>query len=139
MTFQPLSKILIRFIKASDADLISPLAPITMYPSITSKPLSAEQMVQSGILHTAMTHGKILNLISVGSVGPHKTIFDFKAKSHWGKTGNFPHYANPVGILLAESLYPQLRSFGNYQHSIDPNAMVVNNLYKASVLGDTTA
>lgn len=66
-------------------------------------------------------------------------LLNFEAKSHWGKTGNFPHFANPVGIPQASQLYPQLPSFTSYQQSIDPQGMFLNDFYKASVLGDPTA
>jgi hypothetical protein len=64
-------------------------------------------------------------------------LLNFNAKSHWGKTGNFPHYANPVGIPRAAQLYPQLPEFTKYQRSIDPKGMFLNDFYKASVLGNT--
>jgi len=65
-----------------------------------------------------MTLLKTLELISAGSTGSRKLSPHFKAKSHWGKTGNFPHYANPVGIPRAAQLYPQLPEFTKYQRSM---------------------
>jgi len=122
----PLSDILIRFLKASDADLIS--SSDGEYVSIEWDTIHRNDPWVDPELD--------LGWVSWVSQG---YLLNFNGKTHWGKTGNFPHYSNPVGIPQAAQLYPQLPSFIAYQQSIDPKGMFLNDFYKASILGDPIA
>ena len=89
ISFQPLSDILIRFIKTSDADLISPsgadYVSIGTGTKLFYHDTSVDRLSQNGIPHIATTHWLIPNLISAGSIGCRKDISLTSTPNHTGE------------------------------------------------------